>query len=261
MPSTYDAICESLQLMCEVPLNNSDSEFQNILPRAFQYAENRIYRELDMLPTTVATVGAAFTAGDGRLSVPTQFVSVQYVNVLTPASTSGDTGTRYTLERVSPEFMDLTWPTASSTSGSPSTPTKYCFYGTSAGNAFSSTGALTMRVSPAPSTAYVAEFIGPVRPATLSVSNPDTILTTRYPDLFIAACMVFLMAYQRDWGGQSSDPNAAQSWEGQYGRLREGVMVEIERQKSQGPGWSTHTPSVLANQPRDRGGAAPAGGG
>jgi hypothetical protein len=258
MATNYDAVVESLQNLCEVPLNNSDTEFQNILPRAFEYADNRIYRELDLLTTTVATVGSAFTAGDGRLNVPTQFMSVRYVNVLTPASTSGDAGTRYPMERVSPEFMDFTWPTASATSGSPSTPTKYCFYGTTGTSAFSSTGALTMRVAPAPSTAYVAEFIGPVRPSILSMSNPNTILTTRFPDLFIAACMVFLSAYQRDWGGQSADPQASQSWEGQYSKLREGAMVEVERQKSQSTGWSTITPSVLANQPRDR---APGGGG
>ncbi len=250
--SNYDVVVESLQLMCEVPLNNSDDAFQGILPRAFEYASNRIYRELDLLTTTVSTVGAAFTAGNGRLDVPTQFMSVQYVNLVTPAATSGDAGTRYPMERVSPEFMDFTWPTAATTSGSPSIPTKYCFYGTTGTSAFSSSGALTMRVSPAPSTAYVAEFIGPVRPLVLSQSNPNTILTTRFPDLFLAACMIYLSAYQRDWGGQSSDPAASQSWEAQYSRLREGVMVEVERQKSQAPGWSTHTPTVLANQPRDR---------
>lgn len=256
--SNYDVIVESLQVLCEVPTNNTDEAFQNMLPRAFEYADNRLYRELDLLTTTVATVGSAFSVGDGRLAVPTQFVSVTYVNVLTPAATSGDAGTRSPMERVSPEFMDFTWPTNSTTSGSPSLPTKYCFYGTTASNAFSSTGALTMRVSPAPSTAYVAEFVGPVRPSVFSVSNPNTILTTRFTDIYIAVCMIFLMAYQRDWGGQSSDPNASQSWEAQYSRLREGVLVEIERQKSQGPGWSTHTPTVLANQPRDR---APTGGG
>jgi hypothetical protein len=261
MPTNYDVVVESLQLMCEVPTNNTDDAFQGILPRAFEYADNRIYRELDMLPTTVATVGTAFTAGDGRLAVPTQFVSVRYVNLVSPPGvTSGDAGTRAPMERVSPEFMDFTWPTAATTSGSPSIPSKYCFYGTTAGNAFSSTGALTMRVSPAPSTAYLAEFVGSVRPSPLSPTNPNTILTTRYPDLFLAACMIFLMAYQRDWGGQASDPAASQSWEAQYGRLREGVIVEIERQKSQGQGWSTQTPSMLANQPRDRAGSGGGGG-
>lgn len=256
--SNYDVIVEQLQGLCEVPRNNSDEDFQAVLPAVFQYADNRLYRELDMGTITVASVGAAFSVGDGRLAVPTQFVSVQYVNLLTPGSTAGDAGTRDSMERVSPEFMDYTWPTNSQTSGSPSTPDKYCFYGTTAGGAFTSTGALTMRVSPAPSTAYVAEFVGPVRPTVFSSSNPNTILTTRFPDLYIAACMSYLMAYQRDWGGQSSDPQAAKSWEDQYRTLREGAIVEVARQKSESTGWSTHTPTVLANQPRDR---VPAGGG
>lgn len=247
---TYDETVQALQTLCEVPLNNSDSNFALILPRAFQYADNRIYRELDFLATTVASAGTAFTAGNGRLDVPTQFINVQYMNVVTPGVTSGDAGTRSPMERVSPEFMDLTWPTASSTSGSPSTPSKFAMYGLTSG--YSSTGAFTIRVSPAPSTAYVAEFIGPVRPDVLSKANPNTILTTRYPDLYIAACMVFLSGYQRDFGAASDDPSKAVSWESTYTSLREGIVVESERQKSQAPGWGTHTPSVLANQPRDR---------
>src|SRR5262245_29770851 len=60
--ATLDQITESLQLLCEVPLNNTDTAFQGILPRAFEYAENRIYRELDLLPAIIGTVGSAFTA-------------------------------------------------------------------------------------------------------------------------------------------------------------------------------------------------------
>jgi hypothetical protein len=250
--SNYDAVTQSLQLLCAVPLNNSDDAFQAILPEAFTYADNRLYRELDLLTLTVGTVGSALTAGNGRLDVPTQFLSVQYVNLLTPASTSGDAGTRYPMERVSPEFMDFTWPTAATTSGSPSIPTKYCFYGTTGTSAFSSSGALTMRVAPAPSTAYVAEFVGQVRPSVLSMSNPNTILTTRFHDLYIAACMIFLSGYQRDFLAQANDASAAQSWEKVYTTLREAAIVEVARQKSESVGWSTHTPSVIANHPRDR---------
>jgi len=251
----YDNLVEALQNLCEVPLNQTDGNFQLVLPRAFEYADNRIYRELDFLATTVSSAGTAFTAGDGRLAVPTQFLNVQYMNVVTPAATSGDAGTRSPMERVSPEFMDYTWPLASATSGSPSLPSKFAMYGLASG--FSSTGAFTIRVSPAPSTAYVAEFIGPVRPDVPSKTNPNTILLTRYPDLYVAACMVFLMGYQRDFGSQSDDPAKAMSWEKTYTSLREGAVVEAQRQRSESVGWSTHTPSVLANQPRDRQPSAP----
>ncbi len=245
---TYDDVVQKLQELCEVPLNQTDINFQNILPMAFVYADNRIYRELEFLATTVSSTGAAFTAGNGRLAVPTDFLNVRYMNLVTPGATSGDAGARATLERVSPEFMDMTWPTATATSGSPSVPTKYAMYGQTSG--FTSVGSFTIRVSPAPSTAYVAEFIGPMRPTVLSEDNPTTILTTRYPDLYIAACMVFLSSYQgRDGQGQASDPK---NWETIYTSLREGVTVEASRQKSESTGWSTQTPSVLANQPRDR---------
>jgi len=251
----YDAVVQALQTLAEVPLNNSDENFQRILPRAFEYADNRMYRELDLLATTVATASVAFSAGNGRLSVPTNFINVQYMNVCTPGVTAGDAGTRYPLERVSSEFMDMTWPVASTTSGSPSVPSKFAMYGLTSG--YSSTGAFTVRVSPAPSTAYVAEFIGPVRPDVLSPANPNTILTTRFPEMYIAACMILLSGYQRDFSAQANDPKTGLSWEAVYSNLREGAVVEIARQKSESVGWSTHTPSVLANQHRDR---APAGG-
>lgn len=249
--SNYDAIVQSLQLLCEVPLNNSDDTFQGILPTVFEYADNRIYRELDMDTTRVATIsGSAFTVGDGRMSVPTQFTAApQWVNLVSPGATAGDAGTRTPLERISAEAMDYFFP-LNGTSGT-ATPAKYAWYGTSAGGAFTSTGTLTMRVAPAPVTAYVAEFVGPVRPSVFSQTNPNTILTTRYPDLYKACCMVYLMGYQRD-------PDAVGKWEEVYSKLREAVIVEIARQKSESVGWSMHTPSVLANQPRDR---VPAGGG
>jgi hypothetical protein len=248
---TYDDVVLALQELCEIPLNQEDTDWQNILPSALEHAENRIFRELDFLATNIATVGAAFSVGNGRLNVPTDLLNVTYINICTPAVTSGDGGTRTPLERVPPEFLDVFWPSNTMTSGSPSVPSKFAMYGLSSG--FTSTGAFTIRVAPAPSTAYIAEFVGPVRPSGLSEDVATTILSTRYPDLLIAACMVYLTGYQKDFGAKSSDPSAAISWEQTYTNLREGIVVESARQRSESVGWSTHTPSVLANKPRDRG--------
>jgi len=247
---TYDETVQALQTLCVVPLNNSDENFMRILPRTFEYAENRMYRELDMLPTTVAVATTTLSGGNPRVTVPTQLLNTRYVNLISPVGTSGDAGTRTPLERISPEMMDLCFPTTG-TSGT-SLPAKYALYGTTGGSACSSSGAMTMRVGPGPVTSYGLEFIGPVRPEVLSKTNPTTILTMRFPDMYIAACMVYLMGYQRDFVAQSSDPSAAMSWEKTYTSLREGAIVEIQRQKSESVGWSAQTPSVLANQPRDR---------
>lgn len=251
--ATYDEVVLALMELCEIPMNMTDIDFQNILPSTFDYASNRMYRELDLLATNITTNGSAFTAGNGRLAVPAALINITYVSLLSPGATSGDTSTRTPLVRVSREFLDLTWPTGTTTSGT-AVPAQYAVYGDASG--FTSTGAFTIRVAPAPSTAYVAEFTGPVRPTVLSEDNPTTILTVRYPDMFIACCMINLMAYQRDWGAKSSDPQASQSWEAQYNALREGAIVESARQRSESTGWSTYTPSILANKPR-----ATAGGG
>lgn len=255
----FDTVTQALQTLCAVPLNNTDENFQRILPRAYEYANNRIYREMEFLAIEVSTVGVSFTAGNPRVQLPTQFINPRYLNLITPGATSGDAGTRTPLERVSPEFMDFCFPNAT-TSGT-SVPSKYAMYGDTSGGAFTAAGAFTIRVGFAPTTAYGLEIVGPVRPDPLSKVNPNTILSTRYPDLLIAACMVYLMGYQRDFGAQSDDPQKAMSWEKSYTNLRESTMVEVERQKSQSTGWSAITPSVLANQPRDRAGGGGGGGG
>ena len=51
-----------------------------------------------------------------------------------------------------------------------------------------------------------------------------------------AASAIFLMGYQRDFGAQSDDPAAAQSWENQYEKLLMGANAEEMRRKFAAPG-------------------------
>jgi len=54
-------------------------------------------------------------------------------------------------------------------------------------------------------------------------------LSVYYPELLIAACMVYGSGYQRDFGAQADDPAKAVSWEAQYAALRQGVMEQVAR--------------------------------
>ena len=81
--------------------------------------------------------------------------------------------------------------------------------------------------------------MGTYRPEPLSPSHPETFLTEYMPDIFLAASMIFITGYQRDFGAQSDNPQQAQSWEAQYNNLVKGAMLESLRQKFAGPAWTS----------------------
>ena len=72
--------------------------------------------------------------------------------------------------------------------------------------------AATLAFGPWPDQAYGVEILGVIRPQPLSAANPQTTLSLYFPDLLLAACMIFMAGYQRDFGQQSDDPALAQSW-------------------------------------------------
>ena len=95
-----------------IPVNNSASQFQNMLPSAIDYAEQRIYRELDLLSTVVTNSTSSTTAGSRNFTLPSssgKFVTVQTVNIITPAATSPDSGTRRQLTPVDRRYLDAVW--------------------------------------------------------------------------------------------------------------------------------------------------------
>ena len=65
----------------------------------------------------------------------------------------------------------------------------------------------------------------------MSVTNTSTQLTNFFPDLFIAASMIFATGYQRDFGAQSDNPAQGQSWENQYDLLIKSALTEEARKK------------------------------
>jgi hypothetical protein len=242
---TYDEWLKAMQTLCGVPLNQSDENFQRIVPRIVEYADNRIYREMTFLATLNSTT-ALLTSNNREVTLPSTVLVLENINVLTPVGALSNTSVRRPLERVSVAALDMFWPQASFT---PGVPQKYALIGTSAvgpPQAFS----FAVRMAPEPDAAYTAEFIGTVRPAPLSPANTQTYLTVTFPDLYVACCMVFASGYQRDFGAMADDPQKAMSWNLLYTGLRDGVMLEEARRRGEAPGWSEQAPAPLANQPR-----------
>lgn len=226
----YLEYVRAMQSELIIPTDNVDQNFQNILPRMIEYAELRIYRELDFLYTTTSATSLC-TASSRSITLPTDIFIVNTANLITPSSaTNPDLGTRNTLTRVSLDFMNVVYPSASFTG----VPKYYALLDDTA-----------VKLAPTPASAYTVEFIGIYRPEPLSPTNTTTFITDNLPDLFLQACLVFGYEYQQF-------PELMAQAEQQYQTLKLGLGLETLRQKAQAQSWTPFSPSPLANQPRDR---------
>lgn len=220
-----------------IVISPTDANFLAILPTCITYAEQRIYREMDLLQTVETNTASPLqlVAGTRTITAPTGMIVMQSASVITPASTDPNAGVRNPLQRVSTEYLNFTWPDATEQD----VPEYYAVLDNS-----------TIILAPTPDAAYRMEVVYTVRPDPLSAVNTETILTTYLPDLFFAASMVFMTGWQRDFGAQSEDPRASQSWEAQYNTLLASARVETGRIKSAAEAWQSYSPQPLSTPPR-----------
>ena len=101
-----DSYVQQIATMAVVEPTNA--EYLIILPQMITYAENRMYRDLDFLFTSISTTAYGLTAGNRIISVPAGvFVVPEQINLITPAGTSNpDLGTRVPLLPTTKEFLD-----------------------------------------------------------------------------------------------------------------------------------------------------------
>lgn len=216
----------------------TDALYQTILPGMIDYAEQRSYRETDLLNTVTRDTGT-LTVGTRTLTLPSnngRFVVTNGMNVITPSSTTNpDSGTRNPLAPCSRDILDMIWP---STTGA-GLPTKYAM--------ITDQEAI---VGPSPDATYTVEVIGTIRPTPLSADNTTTYLTLYLPDLFIAASMIYGSGYQKNFGAQSDTPQMAVSWEAQYEKLFASVNVEEQRKRYASGAWGSLQPTTIATSTR-----------
>ena len=240
---TYSNFCSAVGDLLIVPITSpttaspsSDPNFNTILPRAIEYAEQRMYRELDLMQTfTSAQVPT--TANVRSINVPASMIVLNSLYVITPAGASKDDvgAVRNVVLRTSIDGLNFIWPSGQSTAGTGVIP-KY----------FATQTDVAIAMAPAPDGVYNVEFYGTFRPTPLSASNTTTTLTTYLPDVFLACSMIFFSGYQRDYGAMSDDPKMAQSWETQYQTLKASATEEIARAKSQSSLWAPFSPAKVA---------------
>lgn len=238
MALTYTTFVSSLANMITVPL--SDPNFIQAVPNIIDDAEQRLYRELDLLSTMVTATGA-LTAGSRRFTLPTtvpngNFVVVEEMNVITPAGTTNpELGKRNPLLPVSKEFLDVTYPSGVG-AGVPG----YC----------APVSQQEWILGAWPDAAYTVEVVGTIRPAPLSEANPVTFLSQYLPDVFLAAALVFSAGYQQNFSSMGDNPQQAVSWESHVQPLIASAKIEEIRKKFGSQGWSSKSPDSIATPPR-----------
>jgi len=227
------------QIATMAVVEETNTAFLEILPQMITYAENRMYRDLDFLFTSTSITGYSLTIGNRVLTIPEGTIVVsEQINIITPAGqTNPNTNTRNPCLPVTKEYLDAVYGSSSSSyRGMPQ------YFVPFNDNVF--------YFGPAPDAAYGVEIVGTYRPASLSSTNTTTFLSLYLPDLLIMASMIYVSAYQRNFGRANDDPQMAITYESQYKALLQGAMVEEARKKFESSGWSSQSPSVVASPSR-----------
>jgi hypothetical protein len=230
-------------------VSSSDPSFQAIIPQMLNYAELRIQRDLDFLSTQNSKT-YTLTPNSNILAIPqTDFVTIQTMQV-----TDGS-GNVTPLLAVSKDYLQNIYPVTYT-----STPSVPQYFAMAGGNWTDNTGGATTNnifLGPWPDSNYTANVTGTSRQPSLnnyaSIGSADTnytFISEYLPDILIMASMIYISAYQRNFGRMNDDPQMAQSYESQYQALLRGAMVEEARKKFQSAAWSSYSPSQVASPTR-----------
>lgn len=244
-PLTYNLYVQQVAAMAVVNAAETsgvwagaDPAFNTILPQMLNYAELRIQRDLDLLQSEVTDqTSYSLTPGSNQLAISVNdFVTITSIVVdgvpLLPT-------TRQFLQNVYG-------------SGSTAAPPEY--FANAGGDAAS--GGVTSTnylLGPYPDQAYPVAITGTQRlPSLASFASAGpadsgyTFISTYLPDLLLMASMIYISAYQRNFGATANDPEMAGTYESQYQALLKGATVEEARKKFSAGGWSSATPAVVA---------------
>lgn len=233
---TYNTFVTSLANMLVIP--PTDGNYLAAVTNIVDDAEQRLYRELDLLSTVTVDTSGTLTPNTRTFTLPQsngRFVVTESMNVFFPAGTQTN---RKQLLPVSREFLDAIWGNAIPSS-SPSIPDYYAMITDQ-----------QIIVGPPPDANYTMEVIGTIRPAPLSSSNQTTYLTLYLPDLFLAEALIFGYGYLKDFGAATDDPQSAAGWSAHYKDLWTSANTEEQRKRYASQAWTPKQPASLATPAR-----------
>ena len=216
-------------------------DFVAILPSIISYADNRIWRELDLLAAVAQGYDPNWyvDSSDNEFTFHSQdWITLNSVGIFTPPGTSIHSGgTLVNLTPVSIDYLNMAWGSLLS-QGVP--------------QVFARITDTKLIVGPTPDAKYFLYFIGTKRVDTFNTNdrNSTTYLSLYLPDLYLAASMVFASGYQKNFGSQADDPKMSASWEQQYQTLKDSAAVEDFKKRYQSNAWGPMKVPTIATPPR-----------
>lgn len=235
MVAGYNYTTYVAQLATLAVVDPTDVNFQENLPSAIDSAELMIMQDIDLLSTVTPLTGFSLTANLRTITFPiSSFITLQEINVITPASTTNpDLGTRNACYPTSKEELDFSYPSVA---------------GATVPNRFAMVSQNQVIFGPWPDQAYSLELVATIRPTSLSAANPDTFIATYLPDVFMAASMIYISGYQRNWGraGTVDDAEMSVTWQKFYAQRMTASLKEEVRKKFWSNGWTSRSVPVTA---------------
>lgn len=210
------------------------------LPNIIDAAEQRLFRDLDLLNWRITDTSGALTAQQRTFTLPSPggipFRRLEYLNVIVSSTDPSPANVRSPVMPYSRAMLDYSWPSNSTNNGVP--------------QVYAMQNDQTVILGPTPDQNYPVEVIGPQTPTPLSITNQVTFLSTVLPDLFFTATMVRAAAYMRDFGSMAESPQQSVSWEGQYQSLLKTADIEEASRWYRSAGWTGQEPKAVTSPPR-----------
>jgi hypothetical protein len=277
--STLQTVLQSIIARTPAPYTAIDFAFQTLFPQATTYAENRIYREMPFLAQRLQDKSLTTTAGSRSISLhgtALPIVVPQRIALLVGPNSIGQTdgfgnpivdgfGNPITTPDQAPfqipflpvslDFIDMFWPQEALTWAPQNALAAYwCIEGGVSPEDFTSPDVI---IAPTPDAAYTVVLTGLFQQAPISATTPQTYLSTNYPELMIAGCMLFLSGallrnYSSAGGPASDEPAMAIHWSQQFDVLMAAAKEEEMRRLQQGTNWMNRPPMPAGAPPGAR---------
>lgn len=228
------------QLLADVAstivVDATNSALLAIFPEWVLAAEGRIVRELDLVAANIRDSSGSTTAGSRNFNLPTSlgtFLIVSDINVISPASTAPESGTRNRLTPVSLAVLDWTY-NSSIASGLPS---QFAYV---TQDTYISPAQSQIVFGPWPDATYRVEVIGVIQPAGLTSTNTQTWLSTNLYDVLFKAVMIEAASWMQNYGAAGVDnPQMSSTWLAAYNQARDSALTWQARARFASGSWTS----------------------
>lgn len=206
------------------PYGIAPADFATLLPQATSYAEERIFTDLPLLGVRTSNSSLATTPSSNALDLAAM-TNTLGGPIIVPESLYLSTASGLVpFLRSSTFVINAVWPNATITAA----PTLTDFlpkYWAMLDNH-------NIVIAPTPDAAYPVKIDGLYQPTPISLMNQSTYVSTTYPALLEAACMVFLSGWLlHNYGAKAGTPQQALSFEADYQTLLAGAKAEEDRRR------------------------------